>query len=192
VFLLADHDHDARFTAESLIFQSIDRLFGKRAEALAELGQMKRQRIGFHLHAHEIAAVMFTAAVVGVIARFENPAAVLGNEAGNARDDADLVRAGSGQGVETLRCMLRSLSRRVCALGDERPCRSRAQLGVGLRDRELREFADDLLGRVEKDAGVRFAEHRRVVVRIAGGDHCEPEFLEAATASRFWSGMRRW
>jgi hypothetical protein len=33
-------------------------------------------------------------------ARFENPAAVAGNEAGNAGDDADLVRAGGGERVE--------------------------------------------------------------------------------------------
>jgi hypothetical protein len=34
---------------------------------------------------------MVIVAVVGVIARFENPALVLGDEARDARDDADLV-----------------------------------------------------------------------------------------------------
>jgi hypothetical protein len=55
----------------------------------------------------------------------------------------------------------------------------RAQFVVVERDRELRELADDVLRRMEQDAGMRFAEHRRVVVRIAGGDDGEVHLAEA-------------
>jgi hypothetical protein len=51
--------------------------------------------VGLDLDAHEIAPVE----VIGVEARLEDPAAVLGDEAGDARDDADLVGAGGGQRV---------------------------------------------------------------------------------------------
>ena len=43
------------------------------AETIAELGQQERQRRRLDLHAHEVAAGQ----VVGVIARLEDPAAVL-------------------------------------------------------------------------------------------------------------------
>jgi hypothetical protein len=45
---------------------------------------------------------------------------------------------------------------------------------------------------VEQDAAVGFAEHRGVVVGIAGGDDLEVDFLEALDGFLLLVGMRRW
>jgi hypothetical protein len=68
MLLFADHDHDAALHRRVADLPVHRQIFRERTEALAELGQVKRQRIGLHLHAHEIAAVVLAAAVVGVIA----------------------------------------------------------------------------------------------------------------------------
>jgi len=56
----------------------------------------------------------------------------------------------------------------------------RAQLVVGRRDGVLRELGDDVRGRTEQDAAVRFAEHARVVVGVARGDDVEVQVPERA------------
>ena len=65
---------------------------------------------------HEIA----TGQRVGVETRFENPAAVAGDETGNPGDDADLVGAGGGERVETVAMHASGLRRPW-----RKPCRSR-------------------------------------------------------------------
>jgi hypothetical protein len=95
VFLLRHQHHDAlldRRIADAPVHLQIA---GEWLEAAAELGEVEGQGVGLDLDAHEVAPVQ----VVGVEARFEDPAAVLGDEAGDARNDADLVRAGGGQRV---------------------------------------------------------------------------------------------
>jgi hypothetical protein len=65
---------------------------------LLSAAEHEGNRIRLDFDAHEVAAVH----AVGVEAGFEDPAPVLGDEAGNPRDDADLVWAGGGEGVEAL------------------------------------------------------------------------------------------
>jgi hypothetical protein len=91
-------------------------LVGEWLEAAAELGEVEGQGVGLDLDAHEIAPVQ----VVGVEARFEDPAAVLGDEAGDARNDADLIGAGGGQrviarGMHQIRAEALSISARSSA-----------------------------------------------------------------------------
>jgi hypothetical protein len=56
------------------------------------------QRVGADLDAHKI-AVRF---LVGVVARFENPALVFGDETRDAGDDADAIGAGKEKGIKAL------------------------------------------------------------------------------------------
>jgi hypothetical protein len=65
---------------------------GERRKRLAELGEVEGQRIGLDLDAHEVALPHFRR-FVGVEAGFEDPALVLGDEAG----DAAMMPTWSGQ-----------------------------------------------------------------------------------------------
>jgi hypothetical protein len=99
VFLLGNQ-HDDAFLDRAVVDLPghRQRLGDFAAEAFAKLGEQEGQRIGLDFDAHEIA----TGQHVRMEARFENPAAVAGDEAGNAGDDADLVGAGRGERVETV------------------------------------------------------------------------------------------
>ena len=94
----------------------LQRLTNGDTEALAELGEQERNRVGLDLDAHEVAAGQ----VVGVIARLEDPATMLGDEAGGAGDDANLVGAGGGERVEAFAVHGDWVSRPW-----QKPCRSR-------------------------------------------------------------------
>ncbi|MPN13677.1 hypothetical protein SDC9_161000 [bioreactor metagenome] len=98
--LLPGDQHDDPFLDRAVVDRPghRQRLGDFAAETLAEFGEQEGQRIGLDLDTHEIA----TGQRIGMEARLEYPAAILGNEAGNAGDDAHLVGAGSGQGVETV------------------------------------------------------------------------------------------
>ena len=99
MFLLGNEDDDALLDCAVVDPPvHLQRLGDLGAETLAEFGKQEGQRIGLDLDAHEIA----TGQHVGMEARFENPAAVAGDETGNAGDDADLVGAGGGECVETV------------------------------------------------------------------------------------------
>src|SRR5690606_26798469 len=52
------------------------------------------------------------------------------------------------------------------------------QLLECMHRRELREFGDDIVWRVEEDAGVGLTEHGGVVVRVTGRDHAVVKTLE--------------
>ncbi len=64
-------------------------------ETAAELRRIERQRIGAYLLAHEEALRL----LLGVVARLDDEAAVLRDEAGDRGDDAGTVGAGDGEGV---------------------------------------------------------------------------------------------
>ena len=101
VFLLADHDDDALLDGRIADFPVHLHVFGNRPEALAEFRQMEGQRIGLDFNAHEVAAAFRR--IIRVVARLEDPAPMLGDEPGDAGNDADAVGTGSGKSVETLR-----------------------------------------------------------------------------------------
>ena len=99
VFLLGNQHDDALLDC-TVVDPPVhrQRLADFGPEALTEFGKQERQRIGLDLDTHEIAAGQR----IRMETRFENPAAVLGDEAGNAGDDPDLVGTGGGKRVETV------------------------------------------------------------------------------------------
>ena len=98
VLLLGHHHHNALLhRAVTDLPVHLQRL-GYGGEAAAEFRQHEGQGIGLDLDAHEVA----TGKIVGMETGFEDPAAMLGNEAGDAGDDAHLVGTGGGEGVEAV------------------------------------------------------------------------------------------
>ena len=59
------------------------------------------------------------------------------------------------------------------------------QLLIRLGHRKLREFFRQMIGRPEKESGVGFAEHRRVVISVAGGHGKEVQRLEGGDGMFF-------
>ena len=101
VLLLRDEDHDALLDRRVGDLPVHLEFFGDGGEALAELGEHEGQRVGADLDAHEVAVGLAGVVVAfGVEGRFEDPALVFGDEAGNLGDDPGAVRAGGGEGVE--------------------------------------------------------------------------------------------
>lgn len=112
---------------------------------------------------------------------------MFGDEAGDTGDDAD-----AGRGTMQRGCSNAGYAWQQSVVdAGESLVDLVAQLVIAAGDRELREFADDVLGQV----GMPLASpgHRGVVVRIAGGNDVE-KFIsrKRLTASFFCSGMRRW
>jgi hypothetical protein len=99
VFLLGNHDHDT-FLDGAVIDPPVhrQRFRNLNPEAFAKFGKQAGQRVGLDLEAHEIAVGQ----CIGMEARFENPAAVAGDEAGNLGNDADLIGTGGRERVEAV------------------------------------------------------------------------------------------
>ncbi len=96
MFLGADQDRHALFSRRIGHPPVHPQGRGQRREAAAQLIQGEGQRGGLDLDAHEITAIHG----IGMEARFENPAVMAGDEAGDPGDDPDLVGTGGGQRVE--------------------------------------------------------------------------------------------
>src|SRR5262245_31484151 len=73
------------------------------------------------------------------------------------------------------------------------PCGRTVERGLQLversRHRELRELLRHRLGRMDQEARIGGAEHRGVVVRIAGSDHAEVQVLKRLDRATLLVGL---